>query len=384
MDRHIFLIAGEPSGDALGASLMRGLSELEGDHVAFSGVGGPLMAGQGLETLMPMDELCVMGLWEVIGQLPRLLRLIQGMVEEIEKRQPDVVVTIDLPDFNFQVARRLKKRGRFKGKIIHYVAPSVWAWRPGRAKKIAQYLDGLMCLFPFELDYFKPHGLDATYVGHPLVELDVDSLDPNQFRERFEIPQDAVCLGVLFGSRERELKVLSKPFLETVDVLYEQDNTLHLIVPTLPNLEYDVVSVLGNTQVPYTLIKDQHLKWPAMAACDLALAASGTVGLELAYLGVPHIIGYKTHPVTALILRLVLKTPYVHLANILLQDDVVPEYLQWNCTTGKLTRGLMRLLRYSDEREKQKQGFSRLQEQLQLETGENPREKAASYVLQSI
>ncbi|MCB9983057.1 MAG: lipid-A-disaccharide synthase [Rhodospirillales bacterium] len=379
MSKSIFVIAGEASGDALGASLMRGLKEQE--IVEFIGIGGPLMEAEGLDSLMPMDNLCVMGLWEVIWQLQRLLRLVHGTVEEIEQRNPDVVVTIDLPDFNFQVAQRLKKRGIYKGKIIHYVAPSVWAWRPGRAKKIAEYLDGLMCLFPFEPAYFKPHNLDAVYVGHPLIETDKGSIDTQRFKEDMEIDQDALCLGVMFGSREREFKSLSKPFLETIEILSEQYSNLHLIVPTLPALEYNVSRLLNDVKIPYNIIKTTDLKWQAFAACDVALAASGTVGLELAYLGVPHVIGYKAHPLTAIIVKLVLKTQYVHLANILLQENAVPEYLQWDCTIGKLTRAMMRLLRFPEERDKQKQAFARLHEKLQLEPGQTPSHKAASYVL---
>ncbi|MCB9980876.1 MAG: lipid-A-disaccharide synthase [Rhodospirillales bacterium] len=381
MSKSVFFIAGEASGDSLGASLIRGLKKREGDLVRFSGIGGPLMGEQGLKSLFPMDDLCVMGLWEVIWQLPRLLRLIQGTVEEIEKCAPDVVVTIDLPDFNFEVAQRLKKRGIFKGKIVHYVAPSVWAWRSGRAKKIAGYLDGLMCLFPFEPAYFSEHGLDAAYVGHPLIEVDTAALDPKGFREDLHIQDGALCLGVLFGSRERELRSLSKPFLETIGALHEQYENLQLIAPTLPSLEYNVTNLLSGIDVPCNIVKDQNSKWDALASCDVALAASGTVALELSYLGVPHIIGYKAHPLTALILKLVVKTKYAHLANILLNEEVVPEYLQTKCSAGKLTRAMMRLLRYPEEQVKQKQAFARLHEKLQLGVGETPSERAAAYVL---
>ena len=381
MNKSVFFIAGEASGDSLGASLMRGLKKREGDLVKFSGIGGPLMEGQGFKSLLPMDDLCVMGLWEVVWQLPRLLRLIQGTVEEIEKCAPDVVVTIDLPDFNFEVAQRLKKRGIFKGKIVHYVAPSVWAWRSGRAKKIAGYFDGLMCLFPFEPAYFTEHGLDAAYVGHPLIEVDTAALDPKGFREDLHIQDGALCLGVLFGSRERELSSLSKPFLETIGALHEQYENLQLIAPTLPSLEYNVTNLLSGIDVPCNVVKDQNFKWDALASCDVALAASGTVALELSYLGVPHIIGYKAHPLTALILKLVVKTKYAHLANILLNEEVVPEYLQTKCSAGKLTRAMMRLLRYPEEQVKQKQAFARLHEKLQLGVGETPSERAAAYVL---
>ncbi len=166
---NIFLIAGEPSGDNLGGALISSIRQ-KSPNAEFFGIGGDIMTAQGLQSLLPMEEICVMGVFEVVTQIPRLLKLIQGVVEEIEARQPDILVTIDLPDFNFQVAKRLKKRGIFNGKIVHYVAPTVWAWRPGRAEKISEFLDGLLCLFPFEPAYFHPYNLRADYVGHPLIE----------------------------------------------------------------------------------------------------------------------------------------------------------------------------------------------------------------------
>ena len=381
MEKSVFLIAGEASGDALGSSLMRGLADKGFDANNFLGIGGPLMEAEGLKSLLPMDDLCVMGLWEVIWQLPRLLKLINGVVEEIEKAQPDIVVSIDLPDFNFQVAQRLKKRAIFKGKIVHYVAPSVWAWRPGRAQKVSEYLDGLMCLFPFEPAYFEPHGLRASYVGHPVVEVDRASIDRSGFRARREISDDSVCVGLFFGSREEELKSLSRSFLDTIEVLQEQYGNIELIVPTLPGLEYNVMDLLQDVAVPYFIVKDTHKKWDAMAACDVALAASGTVGLELSYLGVPHIIGYKAHPLTVLIVKLMAKVQYVHLANILLDEEVVPEYLQGRCNVNNLTRGMMRLIGYPEEREKQRQSFVRLQDKLNLETGNKPSQDAAAFIM---
>ena len=381
MERSFFLIAGEPSGDALGASLIKGLKQYGAGDANFSGIGGPLMEGEGFESLLPMDELCVMGLWEVAGQLPRLIRLIHGVVEEIEKRQPHTVVTIDLPDFNFQIGKRLKKRGIFKGKIIHFGAPTVWAWRPERAKKVAEFLDGMMCLFPFEPPYFEKYGLRSAYVGHPLVEVDKAAIDVEKFAELRGFDVNTTKVGVFFGSRESEFKMLSKPFMTTIEMLQEQYDDLFLMVPTLPQLEYEVSKLLEGCDIPFHLETHPTQKWNSFAACDYALAASGTVGLELAYLGVPHIIGYKAHPLTAAILKPMLKTKYVHLANILLEEDAIPEFLQMRCTPAHLIRGLLRLMRDENAANEQREAFAKVHDALVLDGTMTPSERAARFVL---
>ena len=381
MDRSFFLIAGEPSGDALGASLIKGLKQYGAENENFSGVGGPLMQEQGFSSLLPMDELCVMGLWEVAGQLPRLLRLINGVVEEIEKLQPHTVVTIDLPDFNFQVGKRLKKRGIFKGKIIHFGAPTVWAWRPERAKKVAEFLDGMMCLFPFEPPYFEKYNLRSAYVGHPLTEVDKNEIDVQAFADLRGFDLSGTNVGVFFGSREGELKSLSKPFLTTMEMLKEQCDDLHLIVPTLPQLEYDVSKALESIDIPFHLETHPSQKWNAFAACDYAIAASGTVGLELSYIGVPHIIGYKAHPITAIALKFLLKTKYAHLANILLDREAVPEFLQLRCSPPHLIRGLLRLMRDEKSRNDQLEAFKQVHEAMMLDGTMSPSERAARFVL---
>lgn len=381
MSTNVFLIAGEASGDVLGASLMRGLKAQGLTNENITGIGGGEMINEGLESLTPMEELCVMGIWEVIWQLPRLIHLVQGVVEEIEKRNPDIVVTIDLPDFNFRVAERLKKRGVYKGKIIHYVAPTVWAWRPGRAKKVAAYLDGMMCLFPFEPPYFEKHGLKAAYVGHPLIEVDKSATQPGPFRQGRDIAEDDLCVGVFFGSREKELNTHSKIILNTLEVLIEQYPEMNLIVPTLPHLEYEILQIVEGFHKHTHIVTDQSKKWDAFASCDLAIAVSGTVGLELAYMNIPHVIGYKTHPVTSLILKSLVKVKNAHLANILLEEEVVPEFLQGKCNVHHLTRGMMRLIRYPEEQEKQLAAFKKLEEMLRLESDQTPSQRAAAFVL---
>ncbi|MBL4804572.1 MAG: lipid-A-disaccharide synthase [Alphaproteobacteria bacterium] len=381
MDKRVFLIAGEASGDTLGASLMKGLKAQGISEDSFEGVGGDLMEEQGLESLLPMDELCVMGLWEVAGHLPRLIKLIQGLVEEIEESQPDYVVTIDLPDFNFQLAKRLKARDNYKGKIIHYVAPSVWAWRPKRAENISKFLDGLMCLFPFEPPFFEKHGLKTQYVGHPLIEIDKDSLNPVKFRKEREIEEDATCVGMFLGSRVQEIKTHKKAFVETIEVLEEQIGDLQVIIPTLPNLEFDLREELQDVEFEKHIVPVVDQKWDAFAAFDMAMAVSGTVGLELAYMNVPHIIGYKANPVTAMIVKSMIKINHVHLANILLEEEAVPEYLQGKCNVQFLARGMLRLHKLPEQREKQFEAFKRLRERLQLPNGQMPTEAAAQFVL---
>ncbi|MCC6597390.1 MAG: lipid-A-disaccharide synthase [Alphaproteobacteria bacterium] len=386
MSRELFLIAGEPSGDAIGAPLIKALkaqAEKEmGQGITISGVGGELMQAQGLETLLPMEELCVMGLWEVIGHLPRLLKLIDGLVEEIEKRQPAVLVTIDLPDFNFRVAKKLKKRGIFTGKIVHYVAPSVWAWRPGRAKKIAGFLDSVLCLFPFEPPHFEKEGLKAHFVGHPLIENVQTDTNPKKFRAEHDIPEKALCVGLLFGSRPAEIARHAPTIVAAAQALKEHYPDLHLIVPTLPTLEFDAsraVEPLGkNVHVIASILR----KWPAFAACDVAIAVSGTVGLELALMRIPHIIGYKTNMMTWILLKLLVKIRYAHLGNILLDRQSIPEFLQWDFTDIKLLRALMLLIRQDEVREQQKQDFIQLDELLRDASGAQPSEKAAAVILQ--
>lgn len=380
MTQKIFFIAGEHSGDVLGAGLIRSLKEQ--GVTEFTGIGGPLMEEQGLKSLLPMDELCVMGLWEVLWQLPRLLRLIEGVVVEIEKYNPDIVVTIDLPDFNFEVAKRLKKRGN-KARLVHYVAPSVWAWRPGRAKKIAAFLDGLVCLFPHEPPYFTKHNLKSQFIGHPLIEHDPDEADGAAFREGFSIDPDVTVLGLFFGSREGEIKAHSAILKETVTVLKEQYADLHVIIPTVPALEYEVRQVIQDADFPAFVLVNPDDKWDEFAACNVALAVSGTVGLELAYMGVPHIVVYKMHPVSWLLVKLLVKTKYAHLANILLNEPVIPEYLQGKCNSLEISKGLLKLLKDENEQKSQKEKVSKLREMLTAAPDKTPSDLAAEFVLET-
>ena len=372
------MIAGEASGDALGGPLIRALKKR---NIEVTGIGGHFMEAEGLKSLLPMDQLCVMGLFEVIKHLPRLLKLMNAVVLEIEKANPDVVVTIDLPDFNFRVAKMLKKRGRFQGKIVHYVAPSVWAWRPKRAEKVAQFLDGMMCLFPFEPKFFEPHGLNAVYVGHPLIVND-HTKKCDDFRELYNLQKDSRVVGIYLGSRVAEIQKHKDIFRDLILFLKQQDKTIEFLVPSLPDMQFNALRAMSDMEVCPIVLNDEQNKWDVMRACDMAIAVSGTVGLELSYMNIPHVVMYKANFWTGLIVRLVIKTRFVHLANIILDKGVVPEFLQGRCSSLFIATELAKMIKDPEVLNAQKASFEELRETMKdgLEKA-NPSDHAANFLL---
>lgn len=343
----VYIVAGEPSGDVLGGRLMRAIAG-ESPDPTFFGVGGPEMAAAGLQSLFPMQDLTVMGLMEVLPRLPLLLRRISETAEDILAKKPNVVVTIDAPDFCFRVAKKIKGSGI---PVVHYVAPSVWAWRPGRAKKVAQLVDHVMCLLPFEPPYFEREGTRATFVGHSILESGADKGNGGAFRERHGIAQGVPLLALLPGSRKGEVSRLLPVFMETLERLRERFSALHVVAPTVPGVAPMVRAALVDLPAFHvTVVEGDTEKYDAFAAADAALAASGTVSLELAMAGVPSVIAYRVQPLTAVVARKLIKVPYVSIVNILQDRAVMPEYLQENCTAGKLTKDVAGLLASPEER----------------------------------
>jgi len=324
----VFLIAGEASGDALGAALIPALEAQAPGPVRFVGVGGPQMAAAGMEVLLRAEDLSVMGLLEILPEIPRLWKIMKGLKGEILRRRPAVLVTIDFPDFNILLGASLRKA---KPRIphIHYVAPTVWAWRPGRARYISRFLDGIACLLPFEPPYFEEHGLPATFVGHPAFSAPAAS--GPAFRAAHTIPEGPQVLGLLFGSRSGEVRRCGRALVEAAVFLREQISDLHILAPTLPQVEYEVLSCLAEAGLDATVTADPAARWGSFAAMDAAVAVSGTVGLELAAAGVPHLVAYKASPLTAFIARRLARVQHVHLANLILGRAVVPELLQKDC-----------------------------------------------------
>ena len=332
----IFLSAGEPSGDFLGSRLMKALKNQLGDKVSFIGVGGDLMTAEGLSSLFPIEELSIMGLAEVIPHIRRIRRRIQETVTAIETARPDIVVTIDAPGFNFRVGKALKKRLK-SIPLVHYVAPSVWAWRPGRARTIAKFLDHLLVLFPFEPPYFLKEGLSTYFVGHPVVELGMEKAKDPSFRARHNIPETAPVLTLLPGSRRGELSRLLPVFQETTVQLQKKYPDLHVVIPTLPHLK---AQILEQFTLPVTIVTTPCEKFAAYRESRAALAASGTVSLELAAAGLPMVIAYKINPLTHFLVKSLVKVKYACLVNLLLNKEVVLERLQGDCTAEKLEMAL--------------------------------------------
>ncbi len=376
----IFLIAGEHSGDLLGASLMQGLLALDPD-IRFAGVGGPAMQALGFKSQFAMDDLSVMGLVEVLPRLPLLIRRINQTVSDIKSMRPDCVVSIDAPDFCFRVAKKLRGQGI---PLVHYVAPSVWAWRPGRAKKIAGFLDHLLALLPFEPPYFEAVGLKCSFVGHPVLESDLDQGDPEAFRTRHKIPADARLLCMLPGSRRGEIERLFPVFCETVILLKVLFPNLHVVIPTVSTTCDLVKTMVGKNGLSgVTVLGDGAEKADAFSACEVALAASGTVALELAFAGVPAVISYKLSPLTAFIARLLLKISYYSLINLTLDRLVTPEHMQVECRTENLVPDLSKLFTDQAARQCQLDGY----EEALVKLGKgsvSPGETGAKRILETI
>lgn len=376
----IFLIAGEPSGDFLGARLMEALKKKTGNRVSFAGIGGARMEEQGIKSLFPMAELSVMGVAEVLPRIPKLLRRISETAEAVERLAPAALVTIDSPDFNFRVAKRAKGKGI---PLIHYVAPTVWAWRPGRAKKVAGFLDHLLTLLPFEPPYFEAEGLAATFVGHPVLEGRAGKGDGPGFRNRHGISASDILITVLPGSRMSEVSRLHRVFGETLFLLNKKFPRLRCVVPTVNSVAGTVRRLTAEWPVPVLVVEGDTEKFDAFAASDVALAASGTVALELAMARTPAVIAYKTNIVTALVARWLVRIRFAHLVNLVLDREAIPEFLQGACRSDFLAAALEDLLTDTGRRDKQLSAYADALNKLSPK-GPSPASRAAAVVLDVI
>lgn len=375
-----FLIAGEPSGDLLGARLMQALKKKTNGTARFAGIGGPRMQAEGIELFFPQSELAHFGLFELLRHVPHLLRRMRETVAEVKARQPAALITIDAPDFCFRVAKKLKGQGI---PLIHYVAPTVWAWRAGRAKKIAKFLDHLLALLPFEPEYFTREGLGCTFVGHPIVESGAGEGDGAQFRADHKIGDDAVILSVLPGSRQSEITRLMPVFKKAIQHLHVVHPTLHVVIPALPSLADGIKAETKDWAAPVTVVTKDQDKYDAFAASKAALACSGTVAVELAMAHVPFVVAYKLSPLTYFLYRRLIKVDYACLVNLMHKKLVVPELMQEDCTPEELAVAVHNLLDDEEEREKQIEGLKDVASWLGKEKFV-PSERAADTVLDAI
>jgi lipid-A-disaccharide synthase len=337
----VYSVAGEASGDQAAARVIAALKEQFKDKIQFEGIGGSAMSQQGLNSLFPMTELSVMGLLEILPHIPNIFLRMRQTVEDINRLKPDLLLTIDSPGFNFHLAKKVKQLGI---PCVHYSAPTVWAWRPDRAKKIAKFLDHLLVLFPFEPPYFTKEGLACTFTGHPLLEKKLDEINPKTFIKKHSIAATAPVLCVLPGSRQGEMKRHLPIFLDTIEVLRQKQRDLVTVFPTLPHLQPQIEKALAERGIPGIVITDEHEKYEAMRASTAALAASGTVTLELGLCGTPMVVAYKVNPITAFLVEKMVLVEHVSLVNILLKENVVSELLQQNCQPAALAEALESLL----------------------------------------
>lgn len=378
MTKHIFIIAGEPSGDALGAKLMAALRAKA--DVRFSGIGGARMAEEGLTSLFPMKELSLMGLVEILPHIPRLLKRIKQTVVQILEEQPDVVITIDSPGFTTRLAKQLRKHN-ITVPLVHYVAPTVWAYKPERAKTFAQLFDHLMVILPFEPPYFEKEGLATQYVGHPVVEEPIAQGDGHKFRELHAIAESSPVVLMLPGSRRNELKRLLPVYEQVAARLADDMRDLTIVIPSLPHLVEELEAEVAEWPMRVITVTDRAEKYDAYAAAQAALVKSGTASLELAMAGLPMIVAYKTHPVTAYLMRRVLRISSVSLVNIIEDDIIIPEFLQEACTPKLLTPALSELLIDQQAANRQTTAFRKVLAQLGANDVRKPSEKAADVVL---
>ena len=376
----VYLVTGEPSGDLLASRLMRALIRQTKGDVLFAGVGGESMRQSGLKTLFPISDLAVMGFWEVLPSLPKIMKRIHQTLDDIEKKKPDIVVTVDSWSFSKQIHLGLKKRG-ITIPHIHYVAPQVWAWKAKRAKQIKKWVDHLLMLLPFEEKYFKPHNVPCTYVGHPVVEGGADKGSSSRFLKKHHLSPKDFILTVLPGSRKNEIKYLLPIFKQVVCALKKEQPTLKIVIPTVETVEHQIREELKNWPVDVLVVKGEAERYDAFAASSLALAASGTVSLELAMAGVPHVICYRVSRLTGFIARHAIKIKFVNLINILAGKEIIPELLQENCNCHKILQRLKELM--TQKGTKQKKEMQDVLKKLGVGDKLLPSEKA-SYVIKGI
>ena len=343
----LFIIAGEPSGDALGAALIAALRERTDGRLRIAGIGGELMAAQGLGSLVPLADLAVAGIAEILPRAPLILRRVRETVAAIRAERPDAVVTIDSSGFSWRVAHRLRRKGETLA-LIHYVAPMVWAWRAGRARRMARWYDHLLTLLPFEPPYFEKVGLAATYVGHPVLESGADRGDAARFRAAHGIGTDELVLCVLPGSRGGEVNRLLPVFGEALRRLEGMVGPFRVAVPTVATVAEAVAAGVRDWPGRPLLLRGAADKYDAFAASRAALAASGTVALELALARVPMAVAYRLNPLTEVLLDRILKVRQVNLVNLLIGRPLVPEHLRGACAPEPLAASLAALIR--DER----------------------------------
>jgi len=369
------MVAGEASGDILGAGLIKALKAQYPD-ARFVGIGGPKMISEGFESLYPMDRLSVMGLFEVLGRLGELLKIRKALFKTLKEINPDVFIGIDAPDFNLALERKFKESGI---TAVHYVSPSVWAWREKRVFKIKKSVDMVLCLFPFEVDFYKKHNVPAVCVGHTLADAIPLEVSSTGARTELDLNADSKVVAILPGSREGEISRLGEVFLQSAKLIAKQIPNIQFVIPAAnEQRKQQLEKMLLEHEMNNVLLLDGK-SHEAMSAADVVLMASGTAALEGMLLKKPLVVSYILSPLTAFLVRKMLKQPFVSLPNLLAGKELVPEILQENATPENLSQAVLKFLSDAQSSEKLKQAFNEIHTSLRLDA-----DKAAANAIKDL
>jgi lipid-A-disaccharide synthase len=378
--KKICIVAGEASGDSIGANLIRSLRKLESDSIFF-GVGGVNMLGEGFRSLFAMNTLSVMGFSEVMPRLPKIMASMRRLIKHIVEQKPDVIITIDSPGFNFRLVKKLRKILGKSVPIIHYVAPTIWAYKPERASLVKELYDHLFLILPFEKTLFEEKGVPCTYVGHPVLERYNVPLVKRSELSSLGIGESRRIITIMPGSRKQEVKRHLEIFIKATNRLREEFNDLVFFIPTLPHLEGVISAEVRKDW--YIISAQRQVHQRVLPHTHAALVKSGTASVELSYLQVPMVVSYKMSKISELIVRRLVKgrLQYASIANILLDKPAVPELLFDECTSKNVYNNLKAILS-GEEREKQLQDLALVKEMLYEGVGDAvPSQVAADIIV---
>lgn len=376
----IALIAGEASGDQLGGWLMEAIAAKR-PEVTFIGIGGPMMQSRGLSSLFPIRDINLLGITEVLPHVFTITRRIRETVAFLEREQPEVVVSIDSPGFVLRVLKQLRARGICKSTFIHYVAPTVWAYRPKRAHLMKERFDFLLCLLPFEPPYFDAVKLPNRFIGHEIAWWWKTRGDGQYFRQKYGIAADTPLLAVFPGSRNGEINRLWPIFKASISQLHAAIPGLRVVIQVTPNLIERMRRETARWEIAPVILANTQDKKDLFAASTAAIAKSGTIGLECALAGLPSIIAYRANPISAYLLRRMIKIRFVNLANLMEDRMIIPELLQEDCTPENITATTLPLLTDAEARDQQCTDLAGVAAKLGVNDAQSPSEKAAEIVL---
>ncbi|UCD65928.1 MAG: lipid-A-disaccharide synthase [Deltaproteobacteria bacterium] len=347
MSNKVMIIAGEASGDLHGANLARELKILD-SNVSLSGIGGVGMAAAGVELYYDISKLAVMGIVEVFSRLHDIRSAMNILESRFSVERPDLLILIDYPGFNLELARRAKK---YNIPVLYYISPKIWAWREGRIKKIKKYIDRMAVILPFEKKFYQGHGVNAEFVGNPLLDEVKTSMTPTEFKAFYDIDADATIIGIMPGSRRQEVAKLLPLFMQTAKKLNSKIDKCVFLLPLASTLTEEEIKEHGalDSSLNIRIIKER--RYEAMAACDAAMAASGTLTMELAILGVPMVVSYRLAMLSSVFAKLFVKVKYASLVNLVAGKEVVPELLQLSATSENIYEKMLPLLLNKESRD---------------------------------